>query len=353
LESDPIYFAGFVRRAGAAILDAILVSIPGAIAHQVGMTTGAFWADLAIESLVWIPYYVGFHASPWQATPGKQAFGIKVTDLEGRRIGMGRSLGRYLASYLSALALLVGFLMVPFTRRSQALHDMIAGTLVVDAAQEPGVVPFDRQVMPLPGRVIALVAMVGCFFLLYLWVTAFVLPSAQEQNQVTEGIPASAAGGDPKALGYALYAFPFFGGAPKLEKEGTLTYRLSDVRVPALPDPMQTPKRLAIVDGFTIVAQIQREPALRGFGLQLEKGVGFSWEWFDREAGQDYVFRKRLGGGRVQVRLNNVEGMEEIAEVLFLDDIVLHVDRNFLVPFTGPATEQLVVRKGSVLKVAE
>jgi uncharacterized RDD family membrane protein YckC len=39
--------------------------------------------------------------------------------------------GRYFAKILSAILLLIWFIMAAFTARKQALHDMIAGTLVL------------------------------------------------------------------------------------------------------------------------------------------------------------------------------------------------------------------------------
>jgi uncharacterized RDD family membrane protein YckC len=66
-----------------------------------------------------------------QATLGKMALGIRVTDLDGNRIGFGKATGRYFAKILSALILGIGFLMVAFTQRKQGLHDMLAGTLVM------------------------------------------------------------------------------------------------------------------------------------------------------------------------------------------------------------------------------
>lgn len=63
---------------------------------------------------------------------GKLALGIRVTDLEGRRISFPRALGRYFAKFLSAIILGVGFLMVAWTQRKQGLHDMICGTLVLN-----------------------------------------------------------------------------------------------------------------------------------------------------------------------------------------------------------------------------
>jgi uncharacterized RDD family membrane protein YckC len=73
-------------------------------------------------------------SSAKQATVGKMALGIIVTDLDGRRIGFGRATGRYFAKILSALTLGIGFLMAGFTERKQALHDMVASCLVIRGA---------------------------------------------------------------------------------------------------------------------------------------------------------------------------------------------------------------------------
>ena len=69
-------------------------------------------------------------SSSRQATVGKMALGLKVTDLEGRRISFARASGRHFAKYISGMILLIGYIMAGFTERKQALHDMIAGTLV-------------------------------------------------------------------------------------------------------------------------------------------------------------------------------------------------------------------------------
>ena len=54
-----------------------------------------------------------------------------VTDLQGNRIGFLRALVRNIAKIVSAIILYIGFIMAGFTARKQALHDMIAGCLVV------------------------------------------------------------------------------------------------------------------------------------------------------------------------------------------------------------------------------
>ena len=78
-----------------------------------------------------ILYYPVQESSAAQATLGKRALGLKVTTLDGQRIGVGRALGRFFAKILSSLILMVGYIMAAFTEKKQALHDMIAGTLVV------------------------------------------------------------------------------------------------------------------------------------------------------------------------------------------------------------------------------
>jgi uncharacterized RDD family membrane protein YckC len=58
------------------------------------------------------------------------ALGLKVTDLTGRRISFARASGRHFAKIISGMTLYVGYIMAGFTDRHQALHDIIAGTVV-------------------------------------------------------------------------------------------------------------------------------------------------------------------------------------------------------------------------------
>lgn len=149
-----VVYAGFWKRAAAYAIDGFAIGIvvwilqiivigmffglgaadaddPGALMAGLGLTgmlVGLVLVPLALQAL----YYAGFHASGKQATLGKMAVGIKVVDEDGQRISFGRGLGRFFATILSALILCIGYLMAAFTDRSRALHDMIAGTLVVD-----------------------------------------------------------------------------------------------------------------------------------------------------------------------------------------------------------------------------
>ena len=148
-------YAGFWRRVGAALADGVILALAMAAigwlgvpiyqrsdvsTHLAGASVSAsFDVDLTalgmvIGVLLWWLYFAVLESSRWQATLGKLALSIKVTGLDGGRIGFGRATIRTAAKYLSAAILLIGFLMAGFTRRKQALHDLVAGTLVVDRA---------------------------------------------------------------------------------------------------------------------------------------------------------------------------------------------------------------------------
>ena len=77
-------------------------------------------------------YYAYLESGEKQATWGKQALSIYVTDLAGNRITFGRASGRFFAKIVSGLIPLgIGYIMAGFTERKQALHDMIASCLVL------------------------------------------------------------------------------------------------------------------------------------------------------------------------------------------------------------------------------
>ena len=101
-----------------------------------GMTTGTaegaeFIGNIIGVILGWL-YSALFESSPQQATLGKMALGIKVTDLHGNPISFGKATGRHFGKIISGLILFIGFIMVAFTERKQGLHDMMAGCLVVN-----------------------------------------------------------------------------------------------------------------------------------------------------------------------------------------------------------------------------
>ncbi|MEG4227147.1 RDD family protein [Microcoleus sp. N9_B2] len=136
-------YASFWSRCLASLLDDIIVYI---LAYMAGAVAGSIFGAIGVATtargfsalgfmvgvvVAWL-YGALLESSPKQATLGKQALGIVVTDLNGDRISFGRATGRHFAQMLSALLLLIGYLMAAFTEKKQALHDIIAGTLVVN-----------------------------------------------------------------------------------------------------------------------------------------------------------------------------------------------------------------------------
>jgi len=158
----PLYYAGFWLRVVAAVLDLIVLGIPvaciflvlavalgaGAAIHKINPDDPPFTRIAALIGFIllfvivfavgeWL-YFALLEASSWQGTVGKKILGLYVTDLEGKRISFGRASGRFCAGRLLArlpgpggLYFLVSCICVGFTEKKQALHDMIAGCLVM------------------------------------------------------------------------------------------------------------------------------------------------------------------------------------------------------------------------------
>ena len=68
-----------------------------------------------------------------KGTLGKLLCGLDVTDIEGRQISIGRAYVRLLGRILCALTFYIGYVLVAFTPRKQGLHDLVAGTLVLNS----------------------------------------------------------------------------------------------------------------------------------------------------------------------------------------------------------------------------
>ena len=141
-------YAEYLPRVGAALLDGIFVGlmgcIPGAVITAVFVVAAQGDADAAqaaslvanlcstvVNTVIGLIYYVALETSSKQGTWGKQIVGIKVTDMEGRRITAGRAVGRYFAKWITGCTCGIGLLMPLWTERKQTLHDMICGCLAL------------------------------------------------------------------------------------------------------------------------------------------------------------------------------------------------------------------------------
>jgi uncharacterized RDD family membrane protein YckC len=153
----PSPYAGFWLRVLAYLIDNLLIGVVFGVLILIGFAivgvgyfqqtfsginpednsmpafiTLAVLAFLAATTLVSWLYYASMESSDHQATLGKMALGLIVTDVDDRRITFARASGRFFSKIITGLIPLgIGYAMAGFTEKKQALHDMIASTLVL------------------------------------------------------------------------------------------------------------------------------------------------------------------------------------------------------------------------------
>ncbi len=149
-------YGGFWVRFVAFIIDCIVVGLVTApfrflffaagMNHRgfedfdpshMAMAASIIAANATLSLAATLIYEAGMVSSSKQATLGKMVFRMKVTDLNGQRLSFLHAVGRYFAKWVSSITLCIGYIMVAFTERKQGLHDMIAGTLVVQEQSVP------------------------------------------------------------------------------------------------------------------------------------------------------------------------------------------------------------------------
>lgn len=157
MENQDTSYAGFWLRFVAYIIDAVILSfieflliIPalGLLGINIAFLEAAQLEEaewvLLLPALVsagaglylsaflisWL-YFALFQSGARQATIGKMALGLVVTDIDGARINFAKASLRYFCKIISSAILMIGYIMAGFTEQKQALHDIIANTLVV------------------------------------------------------------------------------------------------------------------------------------------------------------------------------------------------------------------------------
>ena len=137
IDSD-LKYASFWKRLLAFAIDFIVLAFVSLFVVGMSMLEGSTPAE--VESLAnglgiivaWL-YYAGMESSGNQATLGKMALGMRVTDENGSKVGFGKATGRHFGKIISGMILLIGYIMAVFTQKKQALHDIMAGCVVIDA----------------------------------------------------------------------------------------------------------------------------------------------------------------------------------------------------------------------------
>jgi uncharacterized RDD family membrane protein YckC len=135
-------FADVAKRFFAAVIDGVFLGVFNGLVYMILFTARIdFNAPEMVLDLIALAVAVlsgWLYAALWEsgrgrATLGKRAMGIKVTDLQGQRISFLKATGRHFGKVVSALPCFVGFIIAAAHPKRQAVHDVLAGTLVLDA----------------------------------------------------------------------------------------------------------------------------------------------------------------------------------------------------------------------------
>jgi uncharacterized RDD family membrane protein YckC len=160
----PLSYGGFWERVAAYLIDGMILGVPfgivmiglifmfggvGVLMRRVAENQNqppdpqaamAMMAPLFMLFAIWFLvfmllqwlYFAGMESSARQATFGKSIMRLRVTNYEGQRISFGHATGRFFAKLVGGMVpLAIGYIMAAFTAKKQALHDYIAGTLVL------------------------------------------------------------------------------------------------------------------------------------------------------------------------------------------------------------------------------
>ena len=148
IEAEGPEYKGALARLLAFVIDFIALIIITAILGAIfgGESTVATYLSLAAGFI----YFVGFWS--WRGqTPGKMVIRAKIVKSDGSTIGFGNAILRYLfylvpiyapilffasragGGWLPLLGAIVGLIIIVLSSRKQGLHDMVAGTCVIDS----------------------------------------------------------------------------------------------------------------------------------------------------------------------------------------------------------------------------
>ena len=114
-------YAGFWWRILAGLIDNIILAIISVALSFMGAPFIGFF-------IYWL-YFVILQSSEKRSTLGMRVCDIKIHDEHFNKLGFWRLTGRYFATGLSGIILLIGFFMIAFTKRKQGLHDLVARTI--------------------------------------------------------------------------------------------------------------------------------------------------------------------------------------------------------------------------------
>lgn len=140
---EKVRYASFSKRLLAYLLDNLLIAAftTFATAATLGDVMALledydklfFVAEMiyGLHSFAFIGYFTITTGSSG-VTAGKYLMGVRVACDDGGQVGYARAFVRSLSYFVSGFFLYIGFLLALFSKKNQALHDIISGTVVLE-----------------------------------------------------------------------------------------------------------------------------------------------------------------------------------------------------------------------------
>ncbi|PWW26129.1 putative RDD family membrane protein YckC [Cytobacillus oceanisediminis] len=140
--ADPIRFAGFWMRFWAYLFDLVVVGSIDRIlispifrAMDIPLNENSLFAPITIATAITFYAYFVLMTKFFGQTLGKMVFGLKVVDLEGKKLTWGTIIFREWIGRFISVTIFIGYVIVAFLPKKQGLHDLFADTSVVHERQ--------------------------------------------------------------------------------------------------------------------------------------------------------------------------------------------------------------------------
>ncbi|SFN66813.1 Uncharacterized membrane protein YckC, RDD family [Formivibrio citricus] len=116
------------KRILGGIIDHLMIYVCGMVLSVMTLGMG-----MVLTLPLFIAYEVFFMSNKdYRGTLGMKAMGLEVCDLQGNRLPPEKALIRSLMSIASGLFLFAGYFFAFFNEKQQTLHDLVAGTVVIN-----------------------------------------------------------------------------------------------------------------------------------------------------------------------------------------------------------------------------
>jgi uncharacterized RDD family membrane protein YckC len=137
-EENLFELGGFWMRFWAYLLDLIVISSIGRLivypifrALDLSLVKDDMFAPISILSAIIFYGYFVLMTKYMGQTLGKMAFGLKVIELDGKRLKWSTVLFRELIGRFISASILILYIVVAFTNKKQGIHDLFADTTVI------------------------------------------------------------------------------------------------------------------------------------------------------------------------------------------------------------------------------